>query len=68
MSMLFVLIPLGLLLLGIGVWAFFWATAQGQFDDLDAPAWSILSDHETADPGQLAAPEGDQAGARPTGD
>ena len=38
MSILYVLIPLALLLLGIAVWAFFWAVGNGQFDDLDTPA------------------------------
>ncbi len=47
MSILFVLIALGLLLMGIAVWAFFWAVDKGQFDDLDGPASSILDDHET---------------------
>jgi cbb3-type cytochrome oxidase maturation protein len=56
MSILFVLIALGLLLMGIAVWAFFWAVDKGQFDDLDGPASSILDDHETSDPRQLPAP------------
>ena len=34
MTILFLLIPLGLLLLAIAVGAFFWATRSGQFDDL----------------------------------
>ena len=33
MSILYVLIPLGLLMLGAAVWAFFWAVGAGQFDD-----------------------------------
>ena len=44
MSILFILVALGLVLLGIAVWAFCWAAGQGQFDDLDAPAASILDD------------------------
>jgi len=46
MSILFVLIPLGLVLVGFGAWAFFWAVNNGQFDDLDTPAISILADEE----------------------
>ena len=46
MSILFVLIPLGLILVGFGAWAFFWAVNSGQFDDLDTPAISILADDE----------------------
>lgn len=46
MSSLYVLIPLGLLLLAGAVWAFFWAVGSGQFDDLDTPGWSVLVDEE----------------------
>jgi cbb3-type cytochrome oxidase maturation protein len=46
MNILFALIPLGLMLLGIAVWAFFWAVRSGQFDDLDTPPVSILLDDE----------------------
>jgi cbb3-type cytochrome oxidase maturation protein len=56
MSILFVLIALGLALMGAAVWAFFWAVGQGQFDDLDSPASSILGDDETQDPRQHPAP------------
>lgn len=44
MTILFVLIPLGLVLVGFALWAFFWAVGDGQFDDLDSPGWSILAD------------------------
>lgn len=46
MEILFVLIPLSLILLGIAVWAFFWAVKSGQFDDLDSPAYRILLDED----------------------
>ena len=46
MSILFVLIPLGLVLVGFAAWAFFWAVNHGQFDDLDTPAISILTEDE----------------------
>ena len=48
MSILYVLIPLALLLLGVAVWAFFWAVGNGQFDDLDTPAIRILMDDDMA--------------------
>jgi cbb3-type cytochrome oxidase maturation protein len=54
MSIVYLLIPLGLVLVGIGLWAFFWAVGSGQFDDLDSPGWSILSDDEHP-PGQPKA-------------
>ena len=44
MNILFVLIPLTLLLVVFGGWAFFWAVNSGQFDDLDTPAWDALRD------------------------
>jgi len=42
MILVSVLIPVTLVLVGFGVWAFFWAVRSGQFDDLDVPAWEIL--------------------------
>ena len=57
MEILYVMIPLGLVLVAFGLWAFFWATGDGQFDDLDSPGWSVLDDdpprgptREDADP------------------
>jgi cbb3-type cytochrome oxidase maturation protein len=41
-TIVFVLIPLGMVLTGLAVWAFFWAVRTEQFDDLDSPGWSIL--------------------------
>jgi len=43
------LIPLGLVLVALGLWAFFWAVGSGQFDDLDSPGWSVLNDETPAD-------------------
>ena len=37
MSIVFILIPVSLVLVGLGLWAFFWAVRTGQFDELDAP-------------------------------
>ena len=54
-SIVYVLIPLGLVLVGIGLWAFFWAVGSGQFDDLDSPGWSVLSDDERRE--RTRAPE-----------
>jgi len=47
-TILYLLIPLGLLLLAIAVAAFFWATRSGQFDDLDSPGWSVVLDDDRA--------------------
>jgi cbb3-type cytochrome oxidase maturation protein len=50
MSIIYVLIPLGLILLGLAIWAFFWAAGSGQFDDLETPAWRILLDDDRRPP------------------
>ncbi|MFN2377948.1 MAG: cbb3-type cytochrome oxidase assembly protein CcoS [Candidatus Binatia bacterium] len=44
MNVIFVLIPLGLLLLAAAIWAFFWAVRSGQFDDLEAQGAMVLFD------------------------
>jgi cbb3-type cytochrome oxidase maturation protein len=54
MSSLYLLIPLALALLGVSVWAFFWAVRRSQFDDLDSPALQILLDDDRAPPPDLA--------------
>ncbi|WP_109808485.1 cbb3-type cytochrome oxidase assembly protein CcoS [Sphingosinithalassobacter portus] len=49
MNGLVILIPIALLLGGIGVAAFFWAARSGQFDDLDGAAMRILIDEDRPD-------------------
>jgi cbb3-type cytochrome oxidase maturation protein len=49
-TIIFVLIPLGLTLLAVAVLAFFWAVRNGQFDDLETPAWRILLDDDSKPP------------------
>ena len=62
MSSLLMLIPVALLLGGIGLMAFLWALKTGQFDDLDGAANRILFDdddmHSDTEPhrGAPAAP------------
>lgn len=46
MSIVFVLVPLSLALLGIAVWALFWAIDSGQFENLDEAAHSIQDEEE----------------------
>jgi cbb3-type cytochrome oxidase maturation protein len=46
MSVVFVLLPLALLIAGIGVALFVWAVRSGQYDDLDTPPVRILFDDE----------------------
>lgn len=50
MTIIYVLIPVGLILLGVAIWAFFWAAGTGQFDDLESPAWKILLDDDSRPP------------------
>jgi cbb3-type cytochrome oxidase maturation protein len=49
-NVIFILIPLGLVLLGVAVAAFFWAVRSGQYDDLESPGWKILLDDDRAPP------------------
>ena len=49
MSILYLLIPLSLILLGLAVWAFFWAVKHDQFEDLEGPAYHILFDEDEND-------------------
>ena len=49
MTILYLLIPLSLILLGLAVWAFFWAVKNDQFDDLEGPAYRILFDEDEND-------------------
>lgn len=46
MSILLMLIPISLVLLGLAIAAFVWAVRRGQFDDLDTPALDILNDED----------------------
>ena len=57
MEILFIMIPLGLVLVALGLWAFFWATGSGQFDDLDSPGWSVLDDDRKPTPGDQQSPD-----------
>jgi len=50
LNIIYILIPLGLILLIAAVVAFFWAVRSGQFDDLESPAWRILLDDDRAPP------------------
>ena len=65
MSILYLLIPLGLLLLGLAIAAFFWAVGSGQFDDLESPAMSVVMDDDTkpaAENRRQADPQKDKKG------
>lgn len=44
MTILLLLVPLSVLLLGGAIAAFVWAVRRGQFDDLDTPALAPLDE------------------------
>ncbi len=50
MSVIYIVVPLALLVVGAAVAAFVWAANQGQFDDLDTPAVRMLHDDEERKP------------------
>ena len=50
MNIILVLIPLSLILLAAGIWAFFWGVNHAQFDDLDTPALIPLAEDPPAVP------------------
>lgn len=64
MNIIFILIPLGLVLLLLAVAAFFWAVRSGQFDDLESPAWRIVLDDDRAPPTADDAPQQDGPSGR----
>jgi cbb3-type cytochrome oxidase maturation protein len=45
-TILFVLIPLSLVLLGVSVWSLFWAVDNDQFENLDEAAYAYESDED----------------------
>lgn len=44
MNMLIFLIPVALLLGGLGLTAFLWSLKSGQYEDMDGAAWRALDD------------------------
>ena len=46
MKILYLLIPLGFVVMGIALWAIIWAVKNGQFEDLEGPAHRILMDDD----------------------
>jgi len=46
MSIIYVLIPIAILFVAIGIWIFFWAVRSKQFEDLEKEGLSILFDED----------------------
>ncbi len=59
MNIIYILIPLGLVVLAVAVFAFFWAVRAGQFDDMDTPAWSVVLDDDERPPGSGQSDQAD---------
>jgi cbb3-type cytochrome oxidase maturation protein len=53
MDILFLLIPLGLVLVAVIAWFFLWSVKSGQFDDLEGPGHSILMDDDNTSSGKF---------------
>lgn len=47
MSVLFIVVPLAMVIVGAAVAAYIWAARSGQLDDLETPALRMLHDHGT---------------------
>ena len=50
MNVLIYLIPIALLMGGIGLAAFIWSLKSGQYEDLEGAAWRILQDDDQPKP------------------
>ena len=69
MSVLYVILPAVLVVVGIAVAAYVWAAKRGQFDDMTTPALRMLNDdapaRPTTAPAEVAAPPA--PGTKPKG-
>lgn len=65
MTVLYILVPVAMVFVVVAICIFNWAVNNGQYDDLDSPAHSILFDEE--DPAHLSAsqPTDDDADTQP---
>ena len=56
MSIIYLVLPLALVIVGLAVWAYTWAAKSGQFDDLETPAMRMVVEdgdrRETGDGGR----------------
>lgn len=50
MESLYLLIPIALVLVALGIKLLLWAIDDGQYDDLDKEAWRILADEDIVQP------------------
>ncbi len=50
MSIIYIMIPLGIIFVGLAIWALVWAIRSGQFDELESHGWSVVLDDDTRPP------------------
>ena len=50
MSIIYIMIPLALVLVGLAAWALIWAIRSGQLDDLESQGWSVVLDDDRRPP------------------
>ncbi len=61
MNIIYLLIPIALVLVSLGVAAFLWAVKSDQFEDMEGPAYRILFDDD-----ELLPPGADDDPVQPT--
>lgn len=44
MTIIYLVLPLALFVVGVAVWAFVWSAKSGQYDDLETPAIRMVHD------------------------
>jgi cbb3-type cytochrome oxidase maturation protein len=57
MNILYLLVPLAIVLAGLGAAAFWWAVRNGQFDDVETPAIRMLLDDDAPSRSASDSPE-----------
>jgi len=53
MSVLYIVLPVTLVIVGVAIGAYTWAARAGQFDDLTTPAMRMLFDDPAVKPADL---------------
>ena len=56
MESIYLLIPLSIVLVGVAIWAFFWAVNRGQFDNLEDSAGLALEEDEPSEAASESRP------------
>lgn len=46
MTIIYIVLPLALIVVGVALWAFVWSAKSGQFDDLETPAIRMVHDDD----------------------